>query len=50
MTIINRILPELRQAYSEFPGFRLEEDLTWSRSLLSNPPSKNQNMYLRPTV
>jgi len=28
MTIINRILPELRQAYSEFPGFRLEEDLT----------------------
>ena len=44
MTIINRILPELRQAYSEFPGFRLE-DLTWSRGLLSNPPSKNQKMY-----
>jgi len=46
MTIINRILPELRQAYSEFPGFRLEEDLTWSRGLLSNPPSKKSEDVL----
>ncbi|WP_313469717.1 alpha/beta hydrolase [Lysinibacillus sp.] len=46
MTIINRVLPELRQAYTEFPGFRLEEDLTWSRSLLSHPPSKRSEHVL----
>ncbi|MGE7917224.1 alpha/beta hydrolase [Lysinibacillus xylanilyticus] len=44
MTINNRVLPELKQAYSQFPGFRLEEDLAWSRSLLSNPPSEKSEL------
>jgi len=44
MTINNRVLPELRQTYSQFPGFRLEKDLEWSRSLLSNPPSEKSEL------
>ncbi|MCM3677098.1 alpha/beta hydrolase [Peribacillus simplex] len=37
MSIINRVLPELRQAFAHFPGFQFEENLEWSRSLLLNP-------------
>ncbi|MED3352691.1 alpha/beta hydrolase [Bacillus thuringiensis] len=37
MKIDNRVLPELKQAFSQFPGFQLEGDLEASRSLLSNP-------------
>ncbi|WP_155593906.1 alpha/beta hydrolase [Lysinibacillus cavernae] len=44
MTINNRVLPELKQAYLQFPGFRLEKDLEWSRSLLSNPPLKRSEL------
>ena len=44
MTINNRVLPELRQAYSQFPGFRLEEDLAWSRSLLVQPPLEKSQL------
>jgi len=44
MTINNRLLPELRQAYSQFPGFRLEEDLAWSRSLLVQPPLEKSQL------
>ncbi|CAH1054529.1 alpha/beta hydrolase [Paenibacillus pseudetheri] len=40
MSIVKRILPELREAYSQFPGFQLEENLEWSRSLVSAPPAK----------
>jgi acetyl esterase/lipase len=40
MSIDKRILPELREAYSQFPGFQLEENLEWSRSLVSAPPAK----------
>lgn len=40
MSIDKRILPELREAYSQFPGFQLEENLEWSRSLVSAPPVK----------
>lgn len=44
MTINNRVLPKLRQVYSQFPGFRLEKDLARSRSLLSNPPSEKSEL------
>ncbi|KPN95958.1 alpha/beta hydrolase [Lysinibacillus sp. ZYM-1] len=44
MTINNRVLPELRQAYSQFPGFRLQEDLAWSRSLLVQPPLEKSTL------
>lgn len=44
MTINNRVLPELRQAYSQFPGFRLQEDLVWSRSLLVQPPLEKSKL------
>ncbi|MEK4172762.1 alpha/beta hydrolase [Lysinibacillus sp. FSL L8-0312] len=44
MTINNRVLPELRQAYSQFPGFRLQEDLAWSRSLLVQPPLEKSKL------
>lgn len=44
MTINNRVLPELRQAYSQFPDFRLEEDLAWSRSLLVQPPLEKSKL------
>ncbi|MFE6166666.1 alpha/beta hydrolase [Viridibacillus arvi] len=37
MKIDSRVLPELKQAFSQFPGFQLEENLESSRSLLSNP-------------
>ncbi|PEV91902.1 lipase [Bacillus thuringiensis] len=37
MKIDSRVLPELKQAFSQFPGFQLEGDLEASRSLLSNP-------------
>lgn len=40
MSIDKRILPELREAYSQFPGFQLEENLEWSRSLVSAPSLK----------
>lgn len=40
MSIDKRVLPELREAYSQFPGFQLEENLEWSRSLVSAPPVK----------
>ncbi|WHY20407.1 alpha/beta hydrolase [Paenibacillus sp. G2S3] len=40
MSIDKRILPELIEAYSQFPGFQLEENLEWSRSLVSGPPVK----------
>ncbi|OMF15557.1 lipase [Paenibacillus amylolyticus] len=35
MSIETRILPELREVYSQFPGFELEKNLEWSRSLVS---------------
>ncbi|MFB8374681.1 alpha/beta hydrolase [Paenibacillus taichungensis] len=35
MSIEKRILPELREVYSQFPGFELEKNLEWSRSLVS---------------
>lgn len=35
MSIEPRILPELREVYSQFPGFELEKNLEWSRSLVS---------------
>ncbi|MGR9594637.1 alpha/beta hydrolase [Bacillus thuringiensis] len=37
MKIDSRVLPELKQAFSQFPGFQLEGDLEVSRSLLLNP-------------
>ncbi len=40
MNMDKRILPELRQAFEQFPGFQLEENLEWSRSLVSAPPVK----------
>ncbi|MCP1309514.1 alpha/beta hydrolase [Paenibacillus tyrfis] len=40
MNMDKRILPELRQAYAQFPGFQLEENLERSRSLVSPPPVK----------
>ncbi|GLI07625.1 esterase [Paenibacillus tyrfis] len=40
MNMDKRILPELRQAFAQFPGFQLEENLEWSRSLVSAPPVK----------
>lgn len=40
MSMDKRILPELREAYSQFPGFQLKENLEWSRSLVSAPPAK----------
>ncbi|ODV53956.1 MULTISPECIES: alpha/beta hydrolase [Lysinibacillus] len=46
MTIIERILPELRQAYSQFPGFRLDEDLEWSRRLLAQLPLEESELVL----
>jgi acetyl esterase/lipase len=44
MTINDRILPELRQAYSQFPGFRLDEDLEWSRRLLAQSPLEESEL------
>ncbi|SMF69474.1 Acetyl esterase/lipase [Paenibacillus uliginis N3/975] len=38
MDFESRVLPELRSALALFPGFQLEGNLEWSRSLLSNPP------------
>ncbi|MGM1047560.1 MAG: alpha/beta hydrolase [Bacillota bacterium] len=38
MDFESRVLPELRSTLALFPGFQLEENLEWSRSLLSNPP------------
>lgn len=38
MDFESRVLPELRPTLSLFPGFKLEGNLDWSRSLLSNPP------------
>jgi acetyl esterase/lipase len=35
MSIETRILPELREVHSQFPGFELEKNLEWSRSLVS---------------
>ncbi|MFC9710427.1 alpha/beta hydrolase [Paenibacillus sp. NPDC056933] len=35
-----RIRPELREVYSQFPGFQLEENLEWSRGLVSAAPLK----------
>lgn len=35
MSVEPRILPELREVYSQFPGFELEKNLEWSRSLVS---------------
>ncbi|WP_379141315.1 alpha/beta hydrolase [Paenibacillus sp. sgz500992] len=40
MSIETRILPELREVYSQFPGFQLDENLEWSRSLVSAAPVK----------
>jgi len=37
MKIDSRVLLELKQAFSQFPGFQLEENLESSRSFLSNP-------------
>lgn len=46
MNIDSRVLPELRQAFAQFPGFQLEENLEWSRSLLSNPPlEKSEHVH-----
>ena len=44
MTINDRILPELTQAYSQFPGFRLDEDLEWSRRLLAQSPLEESEL------
>ncbi|WP_036214610.1 alpha/beta hydrolase [Lysinibacillus sphaericus] len=44
MTINDRTLPELRQAYSQFPGFRLDEDLEWSRRLLAQSPLEESEL------
>ncbi|WP_103109299.1 alpha/beta hydrolase [Brevibacillus reuszeri] len=38
MDFQNRVLPELRQALEQFPGFQLEENLEASRAMLRNPP------------
>ncbi len=38
MDFESRVLPELRPIVAQFPGFQLEENLEWSRSLLSSPP------------
>ncbi|WP_418301917.1 alpha/beta hydrolase [Lysinibacillus fusiformis] len=46
MTINDRILPELRQAYSQFPGFRLDENLEWSRRLLAQSPLEESELVL----
>lgn len=46
MTINDRILPELRQAYSQFPGFRLDEDLEWSRRLLVQSPLEESELVV----
>lgn len=40
MNMDKRILPELREVYSQFPGFQLEGNLEWSRGLVSAPPVK----------
>jgi len=38
MDFESRVLPELRPVLALFPGFQLEENLEWSRGLLSSPP------------
>ncbi|KJB88398.1 lipase [Paenibacillus sp. E194] len=46
MNFESRVLPELRAALEQFPGFQLEEKLAWSRSLLSNPPiEKSEHVH-----
>lgn len=46
MNFESRVLPELRAALAQFPGFQLEEKLAWSRSLLSNPPiEKSEHVH-----
>lgn len=37
MKIDSRVLPELQESFSQFPGFQLD-NLEFSRGLLSNPP------------
>ena len=32
MSIETRILPELREVYSQFPGFELEKNLEWTET------------------
>ena len=38
MDFNSRVLPELRQAFAQFPGFQLEENLEGSRAMLKSPP------------
>lgn len=44
MDFQNRVLPELRQALEQFPGFQLEENLESSRAMLRNPPIEKSEL------
>lgn len=44
MDFQNRVLPELRQALEQFPGFQLEENLEASRAMLRNPPIEKSEL------
>ncbi|MEK5531780.1 lipase [Viridibacillus sp. FSL H7-0596] len=46
MKIDSRVLPELKQAFSQFPGFQLAENLESSRSFLSNPHLEKSKLVL----
>ncbi|MEK4094015.1 alpha/beta hydrolase [Viridibacillus sp. FSL H8-0110] len=46
MKIDSRVLPELKQAFSQFPGFQLAENLESSRSFLSNPHLEKSKFVL----
>lgn len=48
MEFESRILPELRSAVAQFPGFQLEENLELSRSYLLSPPIE-QSEHVRTT-
>jgi acetyl esterase/lipase len=46
MNFESRLLPELRLVLAQFPGFQLEENLEWSRSLLSSSPiEKSEHVH-----
>ncbi|UHA73740.1 alpha/beta hydrolase [Paenibacillus sp. 481] len=46
MDFESRVLPQLRSVLAQFPGFQLEENIEWSRSLLSNPPiEKSEHVH-----
>lgn len=44
MDFQSRVLPELRQALEQFPGFQLEENLEASRTMLRNPPIEKSEL------